>query len=583
MANTNDWLTHAERTQFQETSRYREVIDYCKRLQQASPWIRDSSFGKSPEGRDLPLLTVSSHGRFDANTAHKAGDVVVLIINGIHPGEIAGKEASFMLVRDIAITKQKASLLDHVVLLVVPIFSVDGHERMSRYNRINQNGPKEMGWRATSQNLNLNRDWMKADQPEMQAMLKLYTSWLPDFVIDNHVTDGADFQYDVLFIMDDHPAVAPEIRHYMIQEFEPALAAAMAKQGHITASYFELKDADDLSQGIEARPLEPRFSDGYGSLQNRPTVVVETHMLKSFEARIKAHYDLMEDAFDKFNRDPQALKSAIAKSDRDSATLGANYDPKAQFPVWVRLDTGESETFAFKGVEYTREKSNVSSGTKVHYGSKPQTFSIPFFHKIVPDTIVAPPLGYAIPPQWTFVMERFANHAVQYAKLNHEVTSDFETYRFSDVSFPAAPFEGRFQPRFKTQLVTESRILIPGTAVVWLNQRNNRVILGLLEPQAPDSLMAWGFFNAIFEQKEYAENYILEKLAADLISRDSKLKQEFENRLKSDPKFAADPAARLQFFYERSPYWDQLKNAYPIVRITRRNQIPQEYCDPTDH
>lgn len=562
------WLTHAERTRFVETSRYPETIAYCKKLQKASPWIRFTSFGKSPQGRDLPLLIASKNKRFEPAEARRSKMPVVLVINGIHPGEIAGKEASLALLRDIAVTKEKASLLDGVILLVVPIFSVDGHERFSPYNRINQNGPKEMGWRGTAQNLNLNRDWMKSDQPEMRAMLKLYTSWLPDFVIDNHVTDGADYQYDVTYIMDDHPRVAEPVRRYMKQYFEPYLETVLREKGHIPASYFELKNPNDLMDGIIAPPLSPRFSDGYGSLQNRPTVVVETHMLKSFEIRIKAHYNLMAAALEKFNLEPEVLRQAVRAADAQSITLGAKYNPDAAYPISVEL-TDDSEQLVFKGIEYTRELSPISGAMAVTYGEKPVDFTIPFLHTVVADRTVAPPLGYVVPPEWDVVLDRLELHGIEYGRLKKPITGKFETYRFAEVSFSQTPYESRQMARYRVNPVTEERTLPEGSAVVWLNQRTNRVILGLLEPDSPDSLVAWGLLNPIFEEKEYAEDYILVKVASRMVARDTNLRIEFEKRLEN-PDFAANPAARLRFFYDASPYRDHWKDAYPIVRITKR-------------
>lgn len=567
-----DWRTHAEVTNNVETSRYPEVIDYCKRLQKASPWIRYQSFGKSPQGRDLPLLIVSREKKFAPADARRTKSAVVLVINGIHPGEIAGKEASLALVRDMAITKEKAELLDKCILLVVPIFSVDGHERMSPYNRINQNGPKEMGWRGTAQNLNLNRDWMKADQPEMQAMLGLYNAWLPDFVMDNHVTDGADYQYDVSGILDDNPRVAPGVRDYMKNDFEPFIQSELAKSGHLYMSYFELKDATDPGAGIMASPLSPRFSDGYGSLQNRPTIVVETHMLKTFGVRISAHYDLLVAALRKFNSDPDTLRKTVRNADKEAIQLGKDYDTDRKVPLLVDL-TSKSEPYAFQAIEYSHQHSNISGKTMVQYGANPIEITIPYFHETVAVRSVVPPIGYAIPPEWIAVIEKLQLHGVRLERLKKAVTGEFETYRFTNVSFGSAPYEGRQVARYRTNAVREQRTLPAGSAIVWMNQRCNRVILGLLEPEAPDSLLAWGFMNPIFEAKEYAEDYVLEKLAVEMLDADPQLRQEFEERLKNDSTFAGDPSERLRFFYDRSPYKDNWQDAYPIVRITSKSQI----------
>jgi murein tripeptide amidase MpaA len=359
-----EWRTRAELSNFQETSRYPEAIDYCKQLEKVSPWIRYTTFGKSPEGRDLPLLIVSKDKIFTPEEAKKSNKVVLLIINGIHAGEIAGKEASFMLLRDIAITKEKASLLDNVILLVVPIFSVDGHERFGPYNRVNQNGPKEMGWRTNSQNLNLNRDWLKAETPEMRAMLGVYTTWLPDFVIDNHVTDGADFQYDVTYAPEENVLFHQAVIDYTKQLFT-YLESFISKNGYKLGPYIELVNDKNPAAGIVSTPSTPRFSSGYGAVQNRPTIVTETHMLKSFEVRVKSNYFLMEGVIRKFNEDPQAIRNAVRQADQDSIQLGKTYDPKAAFPLKIEIDQSKSDPIVFKGIEYTNELSAISGSTKI--------------------------------------------------------------------------------------------------------------------------------------------------------------------------------------------------------------------------
>lgn len=567
------WLTRAERSAFQETSRYDETIEYSKKLEAASQWIRYSTFGRSPHGRDLPLLLVSRTGAFTPEAARRANSAIVLIINGIHSGEIAGKEASFMLLRDMAITKQKSSLLENLTLLVVPIYNVDGHERMSPYNRINQVGPREMGWRATAQNLNLNRDWMKADQSETCAMLKLYTGWYPDMVIDNHVSDGADFQYDVTYIANDHLPMPDPVIRYFQNVFEPELKSWLTKTGHLVTRYFELLDATDPAAGIMSVPYPPRFSSGYGLLQNRPTMVVETHSLKSFQTRIVAHYDLMEGTLRSISQNSRPLRGAIREADQQILAMSESYDANAKVVVRHKLSKENAETFPFQGVEYTRKESPISGKTMIRYGMKPVTLTVPYYRTVVEDATVAAPLAYLIPPEWTSVIERLEYHQIQFSRLTHSVHSQFETYRFSDVHWDSFPFEGRHRVHFKTRNAIEERTLPEDSALVRLNQPGNRIILGLLEPEADDSLLSWGFFDSIFEQKEDAEDYILEKLAAEMLEKDPQLRKEFEDRMNSDKEFSVDPRARLRFFYQRSPYWDNQKDAYPIVRVTSESQM----------
>jgi hypothetical protein len=569
----NEWLTRAEKTSFQETSRYDETIDYCKKLMAASPWIHYTSFGKSPEGRDLPLIIASREKLFTSQAARKQNQFVVLIINSIHAGEIAGKDASLMLLREMAITKKLESLLQNVIVMVVPIYNVDGHERFGAYNRINQNGPKEMGWRTTSQNLNLNRDFMKADQPETQAMLKLYNEWLPEFMLDNHISDGADFQYDILYIVQKEPVMASPIFRYWQQKLEPRIVSDLTKAGHVTGPYFEMNDDKDPKAGISMSFAPPRFSDGYTTYQNRLGMTAETHSLKPYEIQVRANYDLMLSLLQELNKSGMGLKEAELQVDKDTITLGDSYDSNRKFPIRFDLNMDKKESMLWHGVEYQIESSAISGAKKIVYGKKPQDITIPVLKTVETVESVAPPLAYLIPRQWTDVIDRLQFHDIQIERTTAPYSGKFETYRFQNTKWPAEPFEGRFSPIYEVTKVIEQRDFPEGSVLVQLNQRTNRVVLGLLEPQSTDSFVAWGFFNAIFEQKEDAEAYILEDLAEKMLKENPEVKTEFEQKINTDSKFASDPLARLRFFYTRSPYWDTHKDAYPIVRITDESQL----------
>jgi len=562
------WQTTAERTGYHKTSTYDETIAYCKKLAAASPWVSYSTFGTSPQGRPLPLLVVSRDRAFTPEAARRSGKPIVLIQNGIHSGEIDGKEASLALVRDIAVKKQIASLVEHATVLVVPIFNVDGHERSGPYNRINQDGPDEMGWRSTAQGLNLNRDYMKADSPEMRAMLALFGAWSPDLYIDTHVTDGADFQYDVLFTVESSGYVARPVAEYVTGVLQPMVRPAVEKKGHIVESYFNLRDSADLSKGVERQVFTPRFSNGYGALRNRPVVLVETHMLKSFGVRVRATYDLLTELLVAVNAKPEALRNAVATADAGTTADGRSYDPARRETLRLEL-TDSSRKITFRGTAFTIAQSDVSGSSWISYGSTPQDVEIPLFDDVRPTVTVAPPLAYAVPPEWKTVIERLALHGLRTRVLSRPVTAEFETYRLTKPVWQAPSYEGRHPLRYSVEPVTEKRTLPAGSVIVPLDQPNARIAIHLLEPGAPDALAAWGFFDPIFEQKEYAEGYVLEKLARKMLAADPALKAEFEKRLETDAAFRENSRARLWFFYERSPYRDPTLGAYPVVRITQ--------------
>jgi murein tripeptide amidase MpaA len=563
-----EWQTHAEKTDYRETPRYDETISYSRRLASASPLIRFQSFGSSGEGRDLPLLIAASNNTFTPQAARKAGKAVIMIQACIHSGESDGKDAGLALLRDIAITKTRPDLLDHVVILFIPIYNTDGHERFGPFNRINQNGPAEMGWRATTANLNLNRDYMKADAPETRAWLKLWTEWNPDLLIDCHVTDGADFQYNITYIYEHHEHASAPVLSWMRDAFDQRIFPATESTGNLLAQYMTFRDNRDLAKGIDGFVMPPRFSTGYTTIRNRPGITIETHMLKDYRNRVRGTYDLLRFTLEEVNRSPEKLLRAVREADEQTIRAGQQYDAARRYPLQIQL-TDKARTVQFKGVESRTEQSEVSGATRVVFGTKPVEVSIPFYDESRVAASVAPPLYYIVPPQWREVIGVLAAHGLQMKRLAAPATIEVESYRFKNVKFAASPFEGRIVPSDIThETVRESRLYPAGSIVVAVAQPAGNVAMHLLEPDGPDSFIAWGFFNAIFEQKEYGEDYMLEKLAREMLAKDEKLKREFEQKLASDPKFAASPTARLNFFYERSPYWDKQMNLYPVGRVT---------------
>jgi len=562
------WITKAEQTDFRETPRYDETVEYCHRLAEASDWIDVQSCGTSPEGRDMPILILSKDKLFTPEEVHASDKLVVFVQNGIHAGECEGKDASLMLMRDIAVTKTRAGLLDHVVLIVMPIFNVDGHERFGPYSRINQNGPDEMGWRVTSRNLNLNRDYLKADTVEMRNWLRVWNAWKPDLHFDNHTTDGGDWQYDLGFATERHAVAPPSVVSWLDDTLYPALVPALEADGHLPITYFWLVDSKDPTKGIASGGFSPRYSTGYAAIRNRPSILVETHMLKPYRTRVFCHYNIMRRVLEIINANPAALRQAVQVADEQTKALGKDYDPQRKLPVKVKR-TQESKPIMFKGFAFRRELSEVSGDVRIIYdNTKPVDFETVEFRKTEVSGEVTPPLGYIVPPQWTEVIDLAIAHGLRCERLVEPVTGEFESYRFEDVTFPARSFEGRFEPKYTTVPVVERRTYLPGSLVVRLDQPDAKVAVFLFEPEAPDSLVSWGFFNAIFEQKEYAEHYVMERIAREMLEASPEVRAAFEKRVSEDRKFAASPRARLNFFYRRSPWWDDHMNLYPIARIT---------------
>jgi hypothetical protein len=560
--------THAERTNYRETPSYTDTINFAQQLAAASPAIEYRSFGHSGQGRELPLLIASETQTFTPEAAREQGKAVVLIQACIHSGEPDGKDAGFALLRDVAITKTAAGILENVVLLFIPIYNTDGHERSTPYNRINQNGPESMGWRTTSTYQNLNRDYMKADTPETRSWLRLWNEWQPDLFIDCHVTDGADYRCNITYHHEHHAGIDDAVLDWECDVFDDKVKRATAAAGNVISWYLEFIDNRDLTLGTRDFNGSPRFSTGYVPLRNRPGILIETHMIKDYRSRVIGTYDFLRAALTEVNNDPARLIRVARDADERTVRTGADYDRSRLYPLDFEL-TDEATPFELKAFKYETEQSDVSGDLRVIYGREPLDLTIPMYDTFRVKAAVAPPRHYIVPLQWTNVIEVLHAHGVQFRSLAQSASIEVESYRFVDVKWPAAPFEGRHMPRFEVEQTSEVREFPAGSIVVPLAQPLGKLVLNLLEPQAPDSFVKWGFFNAIFEEKEYAEHYVLEALAREMLAADPKLKLEFEELLGSDPDFAGSPAARLRFFYRRSPYWDPHMNLYPIGRITR--------------
>lgn len=546
-----DWSLHYERSGHLETGRYAEAVEFCRRLDRASDQARLIEFGKSPQGRPMVALHLSKG----------AGKrPVVLVINGIHSGEIEGKDASLILAREILVTKKEAALLDGADLLIVPVFSVDAHERFGPYHRINQNGPKEMGWRATAQNLNLNRDFTKADAPEMRAMIRLVNRWRPDFAFDNHTTDGADYRYVLTYGVPTGPTTDPEVAAWskrMIADVMPRVEA----DGFLTAPYFNMADRSDPAKGISVSDYSPRYSTGYFAALNRPSMLVETHMLKPYRPRVESTYSVMKHVIEFIGRTSKDLRAAVDGADRRAAAAKPGDEvvlesrPKAQ-----------GTPFVFKGFEYRPTRSEVSGAEVAGWSRTPIDVATTYRGEFEATTTVKAPAGYLVPQEWGDVVERLRLHGVEMRPLPRADRFKAEAFRADEVRFPPRPFEGRFQPTVRGAWTAETCTAAKGDLFVPVSQARSRLVLHLLEPSGPDSFLAWGFFNAMFEQKEYAEDYAMEPYARRMLDQSPELRKEFIERLK-DEAFAKSPSERLDFFYRRSPFWDLMLNRYPVLRL----------------
>ena len=550
------WATPFERLRLVGTPRYEETVAWLRKLVAASPELRLVTLGKSPEGRELWMVIASRERAFTPQALKAAGKPSLLAQAGIHAGEIDGKDAGLMLLRDIAVRKTKSHLLDQANLLFVPIFNVDGHERFSSQGRINQRGPEQSGWRTTARNLNLNRDYAKLDAPETRAIVQALALWDPALYFDLHVTDGADYQYDITFGHTDG-GFSPSIAAWLGDTLEPALTRDLEAMGHIPGPLIQLLDDKDPAKGIQDWMPTARFSNAYGDVRHVPTLLVENHSLKPYAQRVLGTYVLLESALRTLGQQAAALRAAIAQDrGRRPATVPVDWKV-ASAPTGVIED--------FKGIGWRVATSAVSGATYVEWlGTKTST-RMPRTGMPVSAT-VARASAYWIPPAWADVIERLEAQGIKLERTKEPRDLDVEVYRLSEPKLATDPFEGRVQVTARITPERRREHYPAGAARVTTDQALGDLAAVLLEPTSPDSFFQWGFFLEVLQPTEYVEAYIMAPMAERMLADDPALKQEFEHALAADPALAKDPKARLQWFYRRTPFADQRFALYPVGR-----------------
>lgn len=552
----NPFITPAERMGLLDTPDYAETVAFLEKLVAASPRLKLHEFGRSAQGRKMYAVIASVEGASCPATLATNDRPTLLAQAGIHAGEIDGKDAGLMLLRDIA-TANKAHLLERANFLFVPVFNVDGHERISEWNRPNQRGPKHQGWRTTAQNLNLNRDYLKADSPEMCAMLKLINDSNPALYVDLHVTDGIDYAYDITYGyngLDGAFAWSPRIAAWLENALRPVLDGALKAHGHIPGGLVFSVNDRDLSQGIVRRQGSPNFSHGYGDLRHLPTILVENHSLKPYPQRVLGTYVLLETTLRVVGAQAMELKSAIAS---DSGARADN------IPVnWNVSGVGRKTDFL--GIDYTEYFLPASGIKELRWLGKPKVYRDLPITTDQPGLVLKRAKAYYVPVTKPEVIAGLKLHGIRMEMLTESRQIGVQMYRIADVNTANAPFETRF--RLRVGVKPEHRVewFPSGSVRVSTDQPLGDLATVMLEPACSDSLFAWGFFNEILQRTEYIEGYAAAPMAEQMLAEDPLLKAEFQAKLSADPKFAEAPEARLRWFYERSRFYDERYLLYPI-------------------
>ncbi len=564
--------TPAERCAYRCTPRYRETLDYAGRLAKASPLLRLSFFGESAEGYPLPLVTASRDPRFfEPAAARASGLPIVLIFSGIHAGEIDGKDASLALLRDIA-AGGRASLLEKMVLLVVPIYNVDGHERVGPHNRLAQDGPVEgMGFRTNGRGLDLNRDFVKLESPETVALVgRLFREWRPHLVVDCHVTDGMDFQYEMTYYAGEGPNAPEPLRRY-VEGIKKAIGKGLAETGHKAAPWGDLDDPADPNKGVSLWSASPRYSTSYFETRNRVSLLAESHAHKPFPVRVAATFEMLRAILEHVAADPEALLRTVRESEEETARRASALS-EARFVL--RADVSrEASMVDYEGWDFTVVTSEVTGQPRVVWSRTPATWRVPLRSKFVPTLEVAVPRGYLLSRAYAPLAEKALLHGLRVERTREDATLDVEVARVSQMTWEDHSYQGHHAAAATVRSGVERRFLPAGTFWIPLDQPDASIAVWMFEPESPDGLLSWNYFDNVLERKMIVEDHVVEAIAAEAL-KDPAVRAEYERAVASDPTMKDDPRRRLMWFYERSPFFDREVGVYPVFRVTGSFDVP---------
>ena len=565
-----DWITPAEASGFAATPDLAKTLAFLERLDASMPEMHLTSFGTSAQGRDVPLVIVSKDRAFTPEKARETGLPVVMIQNGIHAGEIDGKDACLMILRDILLGRHRW-ILEGAILLVLPIYNVDGHERISPHNRPNQDGPVEgMGFRTTASGLDLNRDHMKVVSPEARALVGLFNSWRPHLHVDDHVTNGSDHDWVLTWAWLEAPQLAAPVDAWM-KAHMPEVTADTEKMGHRNGPYVWMKDPLDPAKGFYTTLRAPRFSSSYLGLRGRPSILVEMHAHKPYEKRVLANRDFLLALLRQVSDHGRELVEAVEAAERHTVELGRPDAEDSQVVITWKIHEPPDEISW--PVYRTHVETSVVTGEpllRFERGAIDEKV-VPWYHVVEPDTTLARPRGYLVLSGWPQIEDRLAAHGLVVERLEKPVTLEAEVMRVSDPEHDEKSYNGEILMTAKVERTTEERTFPAGTLWIPADQPDFEVAVQLLEPEAPDSLLSWGFLRRVMEQKTWIGERTLEDLVVEMLE-DPAAAAQWEAMLE-DAAFAQDARARQLWWYERTPYWDETMGLYPVMRLMQPNAL----------
>ena len=556
-----DFKTTFEKSNGTETSTYQETIAFYQELAAAYPEISLVEMGETDSGFPLHLVVFSASKEFDFNKINGSEKNIILINNAIHPGESDGVDASMMLLRNIVQDKNQLKKLKNVVIAVIPIYNIGGALNRNSFSRANQNGPKEYGFRGNAQNYDLNRDFIKSDTKNAKSFAEIFHLVKPDVFIDNHVSNGADYQYGITHLFTQHNNLGNDLGDFIENEMRPNIEASLLKKNIIITPYVNVWGTTPEA-GFSQFFDSPRYSTGYTTLFNTLGMMVETHMLKPYKQRVEETYSLLESVIDFTMEKGEKIKEL--RLNAVSKILA-----KKTYPISFELDKNTFATLQFKGYEGSYIDSKVTNGKRLFYDrTKPYTKPVKYFINFIPSAEIQLPKAYILKQGWQKVLERLKDNNIEFAVFKNDTTVNVEEQHIKDYKTSTKPFEGHYI-HYDTEIIAETKnvLFLKGDIYIPIQQNGVRYIVETLEAEATDSFFNWNFFDTILEQKEHFSPYVFEDVAEKLLRENPSLRNSLNQKMKTDKDFGESPEAQLDFIYKNSSYYEDAHLKLPIYKV----------------
>lgn len=549
--------TYFEKGNGNQSADYQEIIRYYQLLDTDFETIKVLNMGLTDSGEPLQIAIFNADKDFNFDkTSSKS---IILVNNGIHPGEPDGIDASMQFYRDLALEKIK--IPKNVILITIPVYNIGGCLNRNSTTRVNQNGPEAYGFRGNARNFDLNRDFIKSDTKNTLSFIEIFQKYSPDVFIDNHVSNGADYQYTLTYIMTEPKKLGNKLGDFMKNEFTPTIVKDLQQKKIETTPYVNIwRGTPD--QGFEQFFDSPRYTTGYTSLFNSIGFVVETHMLKNYAARVKATYEFMVSTMNYVDKNYTTIKSKRLENEKQ-------FEPGEKYTLKWKIDSSKITQRPFLGYDGKQKKSDVTSGTRLYYDQKsPYTKSIPFLadYKSVHEIVI--PNAYIIPQEFWPVIDLLKANKLLFSRIKNDTVIEVESYRITDYTTAKNAYEGHYAHSNTT--VNASKIkknFRKGDYLFTTQQKGVKFLLETLEPEAVDSYFNWNFFDTLLQQKEGYSDYVFEDLANEFLNSNPDLRAKLEQKKKEDTDFAKNPAAQLDWVHKNSIYYEKAHLQYPIYRI----------------